>query len=118
MRQNEGNLFNASSKKTRLKMPETQSALLQSAMRCVKQGGSVVYSTCSLSPVQNDGVVYDAMRRVWQDHRVEFIVNDLTSAMDPFRPMMQISENFAHKTRYGQIVLPHMENNFVPMYFA
>ena len=118
MRQNEGNLFNVSSKKTRLKMPETQSALLQSAMKCVKQGGSVVYSTCSLSPVQNDGVVYDALKKVWQDHRLEFIVNDLTNAMGPFHPMIQISENFAHKPRYGQLVLPHMENNFGPMYFA
>ena len=87
-------------------------------MLCVKQGGSVVYSTCSLSPVQNDGVVYDAMKAVWQEHRVEFIVNDLRNTMDPFRPLMKIGDKFEPKTRFGQIIFPHMENNFGPMYLA
>ena len=91
----------------------------RSAMKCVKQGGSVVYSTCTLSPIQNDGVVYDALKSVYADTGLEFIVEDLSVAMDPFRTIMKISD----KTKgtapyYGQLVLPTMENNFGPMYLA
>ena len=46
----------------------------RSALLCVKPGGSVVYSTCSLSPVQNDGVVYNALKSIWEDTKIEFSV--------------------------------------------
>jgi 16S rRNA C967 or C1407 C5-methylase (RsmB/RsmF family) len=46
----------------------------RSALKCVKPGGSVVYSTCSLSPVQNDGVVYNALKSIWEDTKIEFAV--------------------------------------------
>ena len=42
-------------------------------MRSVKPGGSVVYSTCTLSPVQNDGVVYDAIKNVWNEDGIESV---------------------------------------------
>jgi len=46
----------------------------RSALLCLKPGGSVVYSTCSLSPVQNDGVVYNALKSTWEDTKIEFVV--------------------------------------------
>ena len=88
-------------------------------MQCVKPGGSVVYSTCTLSPVQNDGVVFDALKKVWQEYRFEFIVEDLTPAMQPFKETMKISDRTTGlHPYYGQLVLPNMENNFGPMYFS
>ncbi len=38
-----------------------QQSLLVNAIRALKIGGRVVYSTCSLSPYENDGVVYNAI---------------------------------------------------------
>ncbi len=38
-------------------LAERQSNLLVSALQCVKVGGTVVYSTCTLSPQENEGVL-------------------------------------------------------------
>ena len=86
-------------------------------MKCVNRGGSLVYSTCTLSPVQNDGVVYDALKQVWAETAMEFVVDDLTAAMEPFRTIMNIADkSLGSKPYYGQLVLPNLVNNFGPMY--
>jgi len=47
---------------------------LSHALKIVQPGGTVVYSTCSLSPIQNDGVVHMALRKVWEETDVQVIV--------------------------------------------
>lgn len=47
---------------------------LSHALKIVQPGGTVVYSTCSLSPIQNDGVVHMALRKVWEETDVEIVV--------------------------------------------
>lgn len=74
VQENDNNLFKSSRIKERLKLPELQSELLTQALKIVKVGGIVVYSTCSLSPIQNDGVVNMALRKLWQDSKVEVVV--------------------------------------------
>lgn len=37
-------------------------------------GGTVVYSTCSLSPIQNDGVVQMALKKCWEETQSTMIV--------------------------------------------
>lgn len=113
----DGNIFHNARKKERLRMPERQSELLQSALRCVKPGGTVVYSTCTLSPVQNDGVVYTALKAIWETSDIDFTVSDLSAVVEPFGATMKLSEK-KHKLKYGQMVLPHLSCNFGPMYFA
>lgn len=49
-------------------------ALFSAGVRACKPGGTVVYSTCSLSPVQNDGVVYMALKRLKEVHNIETVV--------------------------------------------
>lgn len=56
--------------KERLRLPELQSAILENSLRLLKPGGSLVYSTCSLSPVQNDGVVHMALSNVFKEHGI------------------------------------------------
>jgi 5-methylcytosine rRNA methyltransferase NSUN4 len=36
--------------------------------------GTVVYSTCSLSPIQNDGVVKMALKKIWEETNHQIIV--------------------------------------------
>lgn len=43
-------------------------------MKLVSVGGTVVYSTCSLSPIQNDGVVQVALKRAWQENKCVMVV--------------------------------------------
>nr|CAD7404094.1 unnamed protein product [Timema cristinae] len=51
------------------------------ALKLVSPGGTVVYSTCSLSPIQNDGVVHMALRQVWQETNIEVAIIDLSPAL-------------------------------------
>lgn len=74
LREDDNNLFNPSRVKERLKLPELQSELLIQALKIVKVGGIVVYSTCSLSPIQNDGVVNMALKKLWEETKVEVVV--------------------------------------------
>lgn len=37
------------------------------ALKIISVGGTVVYSTCSLSPIQNDGVVGMALKKAWEE---------------------------------------------------
>ena len=114
---NKGNIFVKSEIKNRLKMPERQSALLKTGLLHLAPGGSLVYSTCTLSPVQNDGVVHRVLAQIWEETNLNFEVEDLDLAVKPFRFLCKI---FGRKEglKYGQLVVPSLPNNFGPMYFC
>lgn len=69
-----------------------QHALLCSALDSVKPGGRVVYSTCSLSPLENDGVI----NRLFESREGQFQV--VTQSLSPYPG--------AETTEYGEILLP------------
>lgn len=68
--ENDNNIFKPDRVKERLRLPEHQAAILSNCIRLLKPGGSLVYSTCSLSPVQNDGVVHMALSRVFTEFNI------------------------------------------------
>lgn len=82
-------------------------------MSCV-DGGSVVYSTCTLSPSQNDGVVQAALEYIWQETDINVSVVDLDYLARAFSDTFRFSKT----CRFGQLVLPALSCNFGPMYIC
>ena len=84
------------------RLAKTQYALLCSALLSVKPGGNIIYSTCSLSPLENDDVIERLLTKKQNDVELnEINFND---------PRIE-------KTKYGHIILPD-KSNFGPIYFA
>ncbi|GAB0094294.1 5-methylcytosine rRNA methyltransferase NSUN4 [Sergentomyia squamirostris] len=114
--ENENNIFKPTRMNERLKIPELQAGILENCLKLLKIGGSLVYSTCSLSPVQNDGVVQMALANSFRDSGISVVINDLTDVMTPFYDMFRF-EN-PRGLKYGQMVIPFLPANFGPMYFC
>jgi len=111
------NLFAQNMTKHRLKLPEEQCALLKAGLMYLRPGGSLVYSTCTLSPVQNEGVVNMALKALWEETQIKFFVCDLSPSLKPFKFMCRI---FGKKegVNLGNLVVPNLSNNFGPTYFC
>jgi 16S rRNA (cytosine1407-C5)-methyltransferase len=78
-----------------------QWSLLSSAFLLLGSGGSLVYATCAISEIENDGVV----RRLFEKY------GDKVS-LDP--PDFTEGE----KTEFGRIILPDVSGGLGPMYVA
>jgi len=78
-----------------------QWSLLSAAFLLLKSGGSLVYATCALSPVENDGPVYRLLRKY--PDSVELDEVDFT---------------LGEQTRYGRLILPDEHGGMGPMYVA
>ncbi|KAM6065667.1 5-cytosine rRNA methyltransferase NSUN4 isoform 1-T3 [Chlamydotis macqueenii] len=79
-----------------------------------KPGGEVVYSTCSLSPLQNEYVIERAVEIAETQFNISIHVEDLSH----FRTLFQDTFSFFSDCRLGELVLPHLTANFGPMYFC
>ena len=77
-----------------------QHALLCSALDCTKPGGAVVYSTCALHPLENDGVI----EKLLKSREGQFTVTAL--------------EGMGEATTYGRLVLPDVCAGAGPIYYA
>ena len=83
-------------------------------IRACRPGGIVVYSTCTLSPVQNDGVVAATLEHIWYSTGIEVVVEDIRASIDCFSATFRLFDG----CRYGNLVLPCLLSNFGPMYFC
>lgn len=112
----DNNIFKPTRIKERLRIPELQAGILANCLRLLKPGGSLVYSTCSLSPVQNDGVVHMALQKVFNEHGITARIKDLSQHTALFSDIYRFEQPKGLK--YGQMVLPYLPANFGPMYFS
>ncbi|XP_078527821.1 5-cytosine rRNA methyltransferase NSUN4 [Lissotriton helveticus] len=110
----DNNIFHKLRTKERQMLPLLQVELLVSGIRSVKPGGSVVYSTCSLSQLQNESVVERAAELAATDHGVHVVLEDLSH----FRKLYCNTFHFHSTSRVGEFILPHLTANFGPMYFC
>ncbi len=83
------------------KLAQRQYALLTAALLVAKPGARIVYSTCSISPLENDGVI----ERLLQKKNGEFQVIEHQSEIE------------GEKTRFGQQFFPD-QFAFGPIYFS
>jgi len=83
-------------------------------IRACRPGGIVVYSTCTLAPVQNDGVVAATLEHIWYSTGIEVVVEDIRASIDCFSATFRLFDG----CRYGNLVLPSLLSNFGPMYFC
>ncbi|CAP24697.2 Protein CBG03881 [Caenorhabditis briggsae] len=111
----DGNIFSTSSTQQRLDLPLLQTKILVNAIRSVKVGGSVVYSTCTLSPSQNEAVVENAVAVVKNDFGIEIVEESLHQLVSH----MTASGLYRfHDTPLGALVVPFLPSNFGPMYIC
>ncbi|EPY26155.1 hypothetical protein AGDE_11513 [Angomonas deanei] len=90
---------------TSLEIATTQKALLLRAFENVKEGGLVVYSTCSLSPYENDDLVKECQRVTRAEMKIVTDENHPCSLGEP-TPVG------------GRLILPDVSDNWGPMYFC
>ena len=90
-----------------------QKKLLLSAVQTVVPGGIVVYSTCSMSSFENDGVIDEVLSICSQNKQLKVEVLDSQFTNHP------VAEMFNFRTmRNGVLVLPSKTKNWGPMYFC
>lgn len=98
--QNHEELFKWTEQRT-VQCAKRQLALLNAGLKNVRVGGLVVYSTCSISNVENDKVIEKAL----QKRKVDFEIIHRTWLV-------------GEKTEFGWIVLPDTEGGWGPLYFC
>ncbi len=84
-------------------LAKRQYSLLCSAILALKSGGVVVYSTCSISPLENDGVMERVLERKSDLVRLDEDVSDLSDL---------------ERTKFGFQIFPDCASGAGPMYIA
>ena len=76
-----------------------------------------MYSTCTMSPMQNDGVVRLALKYLWEDTTIDVCICDLSETIKPLKSFLKFSTN-SKVTQFGQQIIPSIGENSGPMYVA
>ncbi|XP_064404963.1 5-methylcytosine rRNA methyltransferase NSUN4-like [Halichondria panicea] len=93
-------------------LSKLQEKLLLAALYATESGGTVVYSTCTLSTIENDGVIQRTLD-VAREHGLYFKLN---SDISMFTPLLQLCSYVS--TDYGVLITPTGNTNCGPMYVS
>lgn len=104
-------------------LAKIQAALLMTALRAVRVGGRVVYSTCSIDTGENDGVLEKVMALLDQEHGKTGLTWNIrieTAACEHSRLDEQGLDHWTERTKYGRIALPDHPGGgrWGPLFFA
>ncbi|KAM5125213.1 5-cytosine rRNA methyltransferase NSUN4 [Mantella aurantiaca] len=110
----ENNIFSRIRQRERQKLPALQTQLLLAGLHAVAPGGGVVYSTCSLSQLQNEFVVERALDLAGAEYGIHASAVELR----PLRDLFQDTFHFHDNCRIGELIVPRLTANYGPMYFC
>jgi 16S rRNA C967 or C1407 C5-methylase (RsmB/RsmF family) len=92
-------------------LAQRQYALLTSALICLKPGGRIVYSTCALSPLENDQVIEKLLKKKEGFRIIPAEDWQSLSQGSPWQlPNLQM-------TKFGAMIYPD-ENGHGPIYLS
>ncbi|KAI6180748.1 hypothetical protein M3Y98_00754600 [Aphelenchoides besseyi] len=112
----EQNIFAINTTQDRVNLPQLQTKLLINAIRAVKVGGTVVYSTCALSPQQNECVVENAAALVREHYDMDVVEVSVKRLENHLRNTGLY--RFTDKCRRGMLIVPNIRSNFGPMFIC
>jgi len=106
LRTSESHPMRSISDKERLRLVIRQQNLLISALQATRIGGQVVYSTCTLSPDENEGVLTAVLKRFSGC----FTITDLHNRLPISAPGLAFDKNqiFAPEVKNGIRLWPHL----------
>ncbi|XP_053294708.1 5-methylcytosine rRNA methyltransferase NSUN4 [Pleuronectes platessa] len=112
--EDDNNIFNKIRTGERRRLPQLQLELLLAGIQAACPGGEIMYSTCTLSPIQNLSVVEQAVHLARENHGISVEVVDLR----PLTHMFRKTFHFAPDLHLGEMVIPHLAANFGPIYMC
>nr|XP_046264669.1 5-methylcytosine rRNA methyltransferase NSUN4 [Scatophagus argus] len=112
--EDDNNIFSKSRTSERRRLPQLQTELLLAGIEAACPGGEIVYSTCTLSQIQNQSVVEQAIFLARENRGIHLQVVDLR----PFTRMFRKTFHFAPDLHLGEMVIPHLAANFGPIYMC
>lgn len=84
------------------------------AVRSCKPNGTIVYSTCSLSPIQNEGVVNSVLDHFANETKFKLEIE----SVDLLKRYFQYFFKFSNTCKMGLLVAPDIKSNFGPFYLC
>ncbi|XP_059199746.1 5-methylcytosine rRNA methyltransferase NSUN4 [Centropristis striata] len=112
--ENDNSIFNKIRGGERRRLPQLQLELLLAGIIAACPGGEILYSTCTLSQIQNMSVVEQAIDMARENHGIQLQVVDLR----PLTHMFRKTFHFAPDLHLGEMVIPHLAANFGPIYMC
>ena len=104
-------------------LAKIQAGLLMTALRAVKVGGRVVYSTCSIDTGENDGVLEKVMTLLEQEHSktgLAWTIRIETAPSEHSSLDEEALDQWTERTKHGRIALPDHPSGgkWGPLFFA